>query len=82
MRGTISFTANVFGEAQDIALNNTLHFPALRTNLLSVGEITKNGFEVLFQRDNALVSDTDGNVKLIANRVSDLYYVCERANFE
>lgn len=81
--GIVSFNANVFDEAKDNTLNNTSHVPELCTKLLSIGKITKNAFDVLFQRYNSLVLDTVGNVILIANRVGDLYYVCnKRAYFE
>lgn len=47
-RGTATFTANIYGNKDNIILKNTLHITELRTNLLSVGRIADNGYSVLF----------------------------------
>lgn len=77
-KGTVNFKSEVFGETKNIFLNDALHVPDLRTNLLSVGKITDRGNEVLFKKDIALIIGKDGNVKLTANRVGELYYVPEQ----
>lgn len=43
----------------------------------SVGKITKNGFEVTFTKVNAFVTGTDGDVKLIADKIGELYFARE-----
>jgi hypothetical protein len=60
-----SFTADVFGEVKNVTLDNTLHVPDLRTNLLSVSKIADKGCEILFKKNHALVFGADGNVKLM-----------------
>lgn len=75
--GTANFAADVLGELKNISLSNALYVPDLRTNLISVSKITNNNLEILFKKDTALVFDPDGKVKLIADRVGDLYYARE-----
>lgn len=50
-RGTIPLVGNVFGKNKHFDLNNALHVPDLRTNVMSVGKITDKGHEVLFKRN-------------------------------
>lgn len=73
----IVFVADVNGESKNISFSDTLYVPELRTNLLSVGKITRNGFKVVFKRDSAVVIDSDGNVKVVADRIGKLYYARE-----
>jgi hypothetical protein len=68
-------TADVFGEVKNVTLDNTLHVPDLRTNLLSVSKIADKGCEILFKKNHAIVFGADGDVKLIGDRVGDLYFV-------
>lgn len=75
--GTATFTSDVFGEVKKITLNDTLHVPELRTNLLSVSKMTDKGYQVLFQREKAKIIDPNGHVKLLADRVGNLFFVRE-----
>lgn len=68
-KGIVSFTADVQGEKKSITLNNTLHVPDLRSNLLSVAKITDNNCDVIFKKDCAIVVGRDGGIKLLASRV-------------
>jgi hypothetical protein len=71
--GVASFTADFFGEVRNVTLDNTLHVvPHLRTNLLFVSKIADKGCEI--KKDDVLVFGANGNVKLIGNRVGDLYF--------
>lgn len=72
--GTATFTADVFGESKNISLDNTLFVPDLRTNLISVSKITNKNFEVLVKKDSAHVIDKTEQVKLVADRIGELYY--------
>ncbi|CAG5093072.1 Protein of unknown function, partial [Cotesia congregata] len=63
----------------DLNLRNTLLVKDLRTNLISVSKITRNDREILFRKDDAIVRDLNGEVKLVADRVGDLYYLREQA---
>lgn len=76
-KGTVSFDAEISGVKTNIKLINVLHVPELRSNLLSVAKITDKGFSVQFNKNRAIVTGSDKNVKLVADRVGDLYYVRE-----
>jgi len=65
------------GKITKVSLSDALYVPHLHTNLISVSKITDKGFEVLFKRDRAEVLDKNGNVKMTANRMKNLYYINE-----
>lgn len=65
-----------------MSLSGVLLVPDLRDNLLSIAKITDNNFEVTFKKDHAVVIDRDGNVKLRADRVDNLYYLREQEHAE
>ncbi|CAG5107983.1 Protein of unknown function, partial [Cotesia congregata] len=48
------------------------------TNLISVSKITRNDREILFRKDDALIRDLNGDVKMVADRIGDLYYLREQ----
>lgn len=58
-----------------VNFDNALLVPNLRTNLVSVARIVAKDYEVVFNKHVATVRDTDGNVKLKANRVGNLYFI-------
>ncbi|KYN30709.1 hypothetical protein ALC56_14989, partial [Trachymyrmex septentrionalis] len=68
---------NVYGETKNVYLKNTLHGLDLRMNLMSIAWITNNNFKIVFNKTNAEV--IDGSIKLTADRVGDLYYICENS---
>jgi len=74
-RGTAIFSTDVLEKQNNIRLKDILHVPDLRTNLISVSKITDNGYDVIFKKENATVIDRNGDVKLIAKRRGELYYV-------
>ena len=76
-KGTASFNTDVNGSVKSVTLNNVLYVPDLRQNLLSVAKITDRNCEVIFDKHQAAVIDSNGNHKLTADRVGDLYYVRE-----
>lgn len=69
----IATSAN--GKRSDVILNDALHVPKLRTNLLSVSKITDKGYKVVFDDHEAAIVDKQGHTKLIAKRINNLYYV-------
>ncbi|CAD6215168.1 GSCOCG00011173001-RA-CDS [Cotesia congregata] len=80
-------TARVFttdGKSnRSVKLNDTLLVKELRTNLLSVAKITDHGNTVSFSKTGATIFGKDSEIKLLAQRVGNLYYVCgseEQAN--
>lgn len=76
-KGNVSFAAELDGKVKNVNLTEVLFVPDLRTNLLSVSKMTDKGCEVLFTKDSATVIGSDGKIKVTANRVGDLYYICE-----
>uniref|UniRef100_W8B6G9 Retrovirus-related Pol polyprotein from transposon TNT 1-94 n=1 Tax=Ceratitis capitata TaxID=7213 RepID=W8B6G9_CERCA len=79
VRGKGSVHLSVIGaDGQRVAeFQNTLFVPELRTNLISVAQITNKGYKVTFTKDGAFVSNADGKITLTADRKGDLYYVRE-----
>lgn len=73
--GSVMFVADVHGEKTYVSLESTLKVPDLRSNLLSVSKITDRGYEVRFKQNEAVVTDSNGNIHLCADRVGDLYFV-------
>ena len=45
---------------------------------MSVGKICDNGYKVVFKKNSAYVVSETGEVKTVATRHNDLYYVKER----
>lgn len=47
---------------------------SIRFGSLYESHVADYDFKIVFSKTNAKVIDDDGNVKLMANRVGDLYY--------
>lgn len=77
-KGTANLALDVNGELRNTSLIDALHVPDLRTNLLSVSKITDKGFEVRFRKNDAIVIDEDGQLRLKADRIGDLYYARQK----
>lgn len=60
---------------KSVKLYRVLYIHDLKTNLLSVFEITDQGFEVRFRKSDAIVEDRKDQVLLIADRVENVYFV-------
>jgi hypothetical protein len=61
-----------------VRLDETLYVPDLRSNLLSVAKMTEHGFEVIFRRNEAIVTNPDtGENVIVARRDKDMYYIDE-----
>jgi len=74
-RGTAEIHNEVQGKITKVSLSDALYVPDLHTNLISVSKITDKGFKVLFKKDKAEVLDKNGNIRMTANRMKNLYYV-------
>lgn len=74
-RGNIDMSVTDGTKNRKITLEDTLFAPDVRMNLLSVSKITDHDHKVLFKKDRALVQDHRGKVKMIADRMGDLYFV-------
>lgn len=74
-KGTATFVTKSSGKTARIQLNDALHVPDLRTNLLSVGKITESNYDVIFRKDAAVIVDQNGNVKMKAEKFEGLYFI-------
>ena len=76
-KGTAVMKTTNGKQTKSIQLRDTLLVDDLRTNLLSVAKITDHGYTVLFEKKKATVRAKDGDVRLLAKRIDNLYYVYE-----
>jgi len=81
-KGSIEFSTNVAKETNEIKLSQVLYVLGLRVNLLSISKITDRDLTVIFDRRKVRVVDENGNVKMVAIRKNDLYYVNEKSKYE
>jgi hypothetical protein len=73
--GTVKLSVE---ENLTVRLDETLYVPDLRSNLLSVAKMIKHGFEVIFRRNEAIVTNPDtGENVIVARRDKDMYYIDE-----
>lgn len=73
-------------DTNNIRLQNTMLIPQFRNNLLSVSNITDNGYKIVFHKDYANVVKEDGKddgpVAMKAKRQDKLYLVQETSSRE
>ena len=58
-----------------VTLKDALLVPDIHTNLISIAKIVDKNHEVLFTKDRAVVKDKNGDTKLTATRIGDLFYL-------
>jgi len=58
-----------------VKLTNTIYVPGLKNNLISIPQITKNGFKVIFYKNLAVVKRNDGTTAMVAQKRNELYVV-------
>lgn len=76
-KGTVNLLISNGNQLRSVDFSNTLFVPDLRSNLVSVAKITNKDHEVLFRKDLAVIMDMIGNVKFVAERRGNLYYLQE-----
>ncbi|KAG7197002.1 hypothetical protein KM043_017538 [Ampulex compressa] len=77
-KGTVRLETLVGDTGRGILLENTMHVPDLRSNLMSVARITDTDCIVTFDKDHAEVRKRGSrDIILIADRFGDLYYIRE-----
>lgn len=74
-KGDVQISTSDGKSSKSIKLKNTLYVPDLRTNLVSIAKIVDNNCKFTFTSERATVCDVNGNVKMIADREGDLYYL-------
>jgi hypothetical protein len=73
--GTVQLSVE---ENLTVRLDETLYVPDLRSNLLSVAKMTEHGFEIIFRKNEAIVTNPDtGENVIVARRDKDMYYIDE-----
>lgn len=60
-------------------LRNVLYVPKLARNLVSVKQLTNDGYKVLFQGESVSLEDSNGRSTIIGGLFSDLYMLNEDA---
>lgn len=81
-KGSVSWTMSLDGVKKRVKLNEALHVPKLRTNLLSVGKICDRGFKIVFEREKATVVDAKGGIVMKADRDQGGLYCVKTAPHE
>ncbi|KAG7196524.1 hypothetical protein KM043_018550 [Ampulex compressa] len=76
-KGDVEITISNGKQDKSIVRQNTLYVPDLRANLLSVAKIVDKEHQVLFAKNHAYVRDASEKVKMVADRVGDLFYLRE-----
>jgi len=76
-KGDVKVTFSKGKRNKPVTLQNTLYVPNLRMNLLSVAKIVDRKHQVLFTQNRAYVKDASGNVKMVADRMGDLFCLQE-----
>lgn len=74
-KGDVIITTSNGRTDKSFLLQNTLHVPNLRTNLLSVSKIVDKDYTVVFTKNHAHVKDKNGTLKITANREGDLFLI-------
>lgn len=78
-KGTVKIATTDGNVARSI-LENTLHVPDLRNNLMSVAKITDAGNSVTFTRERAAIKNNLGEEILVTHRKRNLYLLNELDN--
>ncbi|EFN71642.1 Putative transposon Ty5-1 protein YCL075W, partial [Camponotus floridanus] len=76
-KGTVKVTATDGNTTRAVYLENTLHVPDLRNNLISVAKITDAGNRIIFTKEGAEIKNKRGTTVLVADRKGDLYFLRE-----
>jgi len=69
------FSTTIDGIASRIKMNDALHMPQLRSNLISVSKLVGKGMTVAFEEETARVKRPDGVTILVAVKRGGLYIV-------
>ena len=74
-RDSVKFESVIDGEVKKITLNNVLHIPGLRSNLISVSKLSEKGANVSFNNRFAFVTVKNGINIITATCLGQLYVV-------
>jgi len=74
-KGNVKFQTHINGKTRNIILEDVLHTPGLRSNLISVPKLERKGTGVIFRNGKATVELADGSKVLLAVKFSRMYIV-------
>ena len=76
-KGNVHFIETDGKHNQSVILQDTLLVRDLRTNLISVAKITDHDNKIIFTNTGAIVEGVDGNIRMVADRIGNLFYARE-----
>jgi hypothetical protein len=71
--GIVNVNVNNSGSSNIIPINNVHFVPNLAANLLSVSQLVKKNFSVIFDKNGCRIVDADGDVCATAKMINDVY---------
>jgi len=74
-KGDVKFQTYINGRARNIILEDVLHTPELRFNLISVSKLEMKGTVVIFKNEKAIVELADGSRVLSVVKSGSMYIV-------
>jgi len=75
-KGKVEFETSVDGKTRKVSINDILHAPNLRSNLISVSQLGTKGIDVFFKGGNkALVLTFEEKIIMTATKFGQLYVV-------
>ena len=76
-KGNVHFMGTDGNNDQSVNLQDTLLVRDLRTNLISFAKIMDHDNKVIFTKTGVIVEGIDGNIKMVADRIGNLFYARE-----
>lgn len=76
-KGQLTIFTKTKGHTKKLNIQDVLHVPELRSNLLSVDKITDRGYRMIFDKSKVEIIDNTNRSILTAHRKDGLYYICE-----
>ena len=72
-RGTVTLQIVVSGKVKKYILNNVLHVPKLKFNLISVSKVTSDSKQIVFSDEVCQIIDASGSIVAEGQQEGDLY---------
>ena len=71
----------IFIENKEVLISRVNYIPSIKTTLISSRELAKKGWETIFKDTRAIISHNKAKLKVVANWVSNAYYIDIKINF-
>ena len=72
-KGSISFSTTINGVTRIIDIDNVLHTPSFRSNLISVSKLIAKGVDVNFNKNGAVIKLQTGEQVMSATKIGELF---------